>query len=310
MRRSVSLGKLLETCWNIPVSLGYSGLIARAENKAMLELLTPSWRRLDEIGDPVGFPVHALVDTQPNAGNNSLAVDFIPQIVFDHHHPIRDGLDAVSFLDIRTEIAATSSIVFQYLEAAGLVIDSDLATAIFYGIQTDTQGLSRGGSAQDQEIYFKLLAKIDREKLSKVIQAGLPREYFQGFSDGLRAARIYGRTVVAYLGALHRPDFVAEMADTLIRLENSLAVLCMGHHRNVLYISLRIQGSVGDAGILVQRIISPDGKAGGHGTMAGGQIRIKDQSADAIAERLTADFLNMMGEQGKGECLLSSEVDG
>ncbi|MCZ7550995.1 MAG: hypothetical protein B6D39_11735 [Anaerolineae bacterium UTCFX2] len=300
-----ALAALFEKAWNIKAQPVYSGLIARPENKAMLEILTPEWARYDPAAQIDQYPIVALVDTQPGAGNNRLPAGFTPQIVIDHHYPIRDGLDGVKFLQIQTEIGATCSIVYQYLEAAGVEVGSRLATAIFYGIQTDTQGLSRGGSPVDQEIYLKLVNQIDRKKLIEVVQAGLPRDYFQAFSDALKATWIYGSAVVANLGDLHRPDFVAEMADALVRLEHVRAVLCLGYHQGVLYLSLRTPNSEPDAGLMIQRIIVADGKAGGHGTMAGGQIRIGDKSSQEIASIVQARFLQVMGETGAGERLLS-----
>lgn len=301
-----ALQVLFESMWGIPVHLGYSGLIDRAENKAMLHILTPNWLPLESLRDLQTYPAIALVDTQPRAGNNRLPGNLLPQIVFDHHHPIRDGLEQVRFLDIRTEMAATSSIIYQYLEAAGVRLDPLLATAIFYGIQTDTQGLSRGGSLQDQEIYLKLLSLIDRQKLSDVAQAGLPREYFRAFTNGLKATRVYGRAVCACLGSLPRPDFVSEMADVLIRLQDTHAALCIGEHGGVIYLSLRTQNSSKDAGWLIQHMIPSDGKAGGHGMMAGGQIPLQSNNAEPVMEEVRVKFLEVMGESGQGEDLISN----
>jgi len=300
-----ALKVLFESVWGIPVDLGYSGLIDRAENKAMLNILTPDWLPLESLNDLSAYAAIALVDTQPRAGNNRLPANLLPQIVFDHHHPIRDGLEQVRFLDIRTEMAATSSIIYQYLEAAGAHLDALLSTAVFYGIQTDTQGLSRGGSVQDQEIYLKLLTQIDRQKLSEVAQAGLPREYFKSFSDGLKATRIYGRAVCACLGHLPRPDFVSEMADVMIRLQGAQAALCIGEHGGVIYLSLRTQNTAEDAGWMIQYMIPEGGKAGGHGTMAGGQIFLQSNNADRVMEEVRLKFLQVLGESGPGEALLA-----
>lgn len=299
------LAALLIEAWGVEAQPVFSGLVARAENKAMLEILTPEWKPFNPASDLRRYPIIALVDTQPGAGNNSLPSAYIPQIVIDHHYPIRDGLERVKFLDIRTEMGATCSLVYQYLVAAGVEVGSQLATAIFYGIQTDTQGLSRGGSSIDQEIYLKLVNQIDRERLIEVMQAGLPRDYFQAFSDGLKATWVFGRAVVAYMGELHRPDFVAEMADTLVRLEHVRAVLCMGYHQGILYLSLRTPSSEPDAGVMIQRIITPNGKAGGHGTMAGGQIRLETEDPQEIAAIIQHRFLQVMGETEDGARLLS-----
>ena len=299
-----ALAVLLEAEWQISSRMVYSGLIARAENIAMLRLLTPEWEHVDALEGLDKFSALALVDTQPTAGNNSLPDDVAPQIVIDHHHPVREGLDAATFVDIRTDVGATASLVYCYLQAAGIEPDPNLATAIFYGIQADTRGLSRGDSALDQAVYFNLLSLIDRQRLTQVEQAGLPREYYRAFSKGLGSARLYGQVVVSYLGAMHRPDFMAEMADLLIRLEGVRAVLCMGHHGGVMYLSLRTALMNQDAGLLIQRVVAPPGRAGGHGATAGGQVPLLDQASDKVAEEIRLRFLEVMDQVGEGEPLL------
>lgn len=295
----------LLNAWGIKTCLFYSGLIARAENKAMLDLLIPYWTPLQSYSELPAAAGLALVDTQPGAGNNSLPDGIIPKIVIDHHSPVASGLEGVEFIDIRTEIGATSSMVYQYLEAAGVEVESKLATAIFYGIKTDTRGLSRGSSEVDQEVYLKLLRKIDHRKLSQVEQAGLPRQYFQAINHGLESTVLFGRVVVAYLRTLHRPDFVAEMADLLIRMEGIRAALVMGSHTNMFYVSLRTAPYEQDAGLLIQKVIAPYGKAGGHGVVAGGQVQLEGKNVDEVARSVQQEFLSLMGEPMSGEPLLS-----
>ena len=289
-----TLAVLFEQAWGVSSQLAYSGLVARTENMAMLRLLTPEWQPLEAIGEWLPFSAIALVDTQPGAGNNNLPSEFIPQIVIDHHHPLRSGLEKVSFVDIQTEVGSTVSIVYSYLEATGIEPDARLATAVFYGIQTDTRGLTRGSSPLDQQIYFKMLPLIDRELLIQVEQAGLPREYFRAFVGGLKAAKVYHQTVVSYLGEMHRPDFVAELADVLIRLESTQAVLCMGYHGATLYLSLRTASPEHDAGSLIQKLIIGLGRAGGHGVMAGGQVPLVERTPHSIATEIARRFVVLL----------------
>jgi nanoRNase/pAp phosphatase (c-di-AMP/oligoRNAs hydrolase) len=303
-----ALANLLERAWAIPSQLGYSGLVARAENKAMLERLTPSWEPIEQLGSLEAYPALALVDTQPGAGNESLFAGSstrLPQIVIDHHLPVREGLEAVAYMDIRAGVGATVSMVYQHMEAAGLKPDVRLATAIFYGIQSDTQGLSRGGWPVDQEVYFKLLSSIDREMLAQVENAVLPREDFHAFNRGLEEAKIFGSVVISNLGPLHRPDFLAEMADMLIRLEHIRAALCMGFYADILYLSLRTVAGEGDAGVLIQKTVSPMGKAGGHGTVAGGQIRLLNRQVSEVTAEVQQRFLEAVNEKSSGEPLLT-----
>ena len=298
-----ALATLLKSAWNVPSRLLYSGLVLRAENRALLNLLTPEWESGRMPADLSVYSAVALVDTQPGAGNNRLPENYVPQIVIDHHHPLRESLTPVPFADIQPDVGATVTLLSHYLEAAGIPLDPDLATAMFYGLKTDTRGLSRGTTPADISLYLSLLDQIEHSKLIQIEQAGLSQEYFQAFSRGLQAAVVYDRSVVANLGLMHRPDLPAEMADLLIRLDKARAVLCLGIHEQTLYLSIRTKPLGQDAGLLVQEIVSPPGKAGGHGTMAGGQIPVDDQDADSLESEIIGRFLQVMEDTGEGESL-------
>ena len=299
-----ALSYIFENLWGISSRLVYSGIIARAENKAMLRLLTPEWEHQEILDDLEKYSALVLVDSQPGAGNNMIPNDYHPHVVLDHHHPLRTALKPVDYVDVRPEVGATASLVFQYMQAADISPDAEIATGLFYGIQTDTRGLSRGDSLIDQFAYFELLKYIDRRLLIQVEQAGLPRDYFRAFCNGLHAAIVWGNVVICYLKDMHRPDFAAEMADLLVRLEDSRAVLCLGYHEETMYLSLRTTSLDQDAGILIQKVVFPPGKAGGHGVMAGGQIPILKSDPEYVYDRVKDRFLSVMEEVGEGESLL------
>jgi nanoRNase/pAp phosphatase (c-di-AMP/oligoRNAs hydrolase) len=294
---------LLNSAWNIPSRLVYSGLVQRAENRAMLNLLTPEWEHSNVLTGLDQFSAIALIDTQPGAGNNRFPTTHNPQIVIDHHNPIRETIRMVPFADVHPEIGATVTLLVQYLETAGIVLDSDLATAMFYALKTDTRGLSRGASSIDKVVYIKLLSQTDHSKLIQIEQAGLPQADFRSFSRGLQVALVYSHSVVADLGSMHRPDLAAEMADLLIRLDKARAVLCLGFHEHILHLSIRTEPLGQDAGLLVQQVVVPPGKAGGHGTMAGGQVPLSGQDKNQLVNEIVRRFLKVMGETGEGENL-------
>lgn len=299
-----ALATLLREAWDIPSRLIYSGLVARAENYAMLTHLTPEWEHVETLPDLEQFSAVAQVDTQPGAGNNRLDTVHPRHIVIDHHYPVRNMIDAVSYADVRTEIGATVTMLFQYLEAAGIQPDPILATAMFYGLKTDTRSLSRGDSPADEVAFVKLRHHLDQQELSRVELASLSRGYFRAFSRGLHATRLYGQAIVARLGTMEQPDFAAEMADILIRLRGAQAALCMGQHRDTLQISLRTRPSGEDAGLIIQQLVVPPGKAGGHGRMAGGQVFLEDQDIEAVLADIERRFLAVMGETGEGVDLI------
>jgi nanoRNase/pAp phosphatase (c-di-AMP/oligoRNAs hydrolase) len=300
-----ALATLFREAWGITGRLVYSGLVARAENQAVLKRLTPEWEHSEELPDFQAYTAIAQVDTQPGAGNNRLNTVHPRHMVIDHHYPVRETIHAVTYADIRTEMGSTVTMVAQYMEAAGIQPDPILATAMFYGLKTDTRSLSRGASPADEITFLELLHNLDQQELSRVELAGLSRGYFRSFSRGLDATRVFGRVLVTHLGLITQPDFTAEMADILIRLQGAHAVLCLGQHGDTLHISLRTEPTGQQhAGKIIQQLIVPPGTAGGHGTMAGGQIPLHGKAIEPLLADIEDRFLVVMGEESRGEDLI------
>jgi nanoRNase/pAp phosphatase (c-di-AMP/oligoRNAs hydrolase) len=300
-----ALATLFKKAWGIPSRLVYSGLVARAENQAVLKRLTSEWEQSDILPDLKEYTAVAQVDTQPGAGNNRLNTVQPRHIVIDHHYPIREMIDTVTYSDIRTEMGSTVTMLFQYLEAAGIRPDPILATAMFYGLKTDTRSLSRGSSPADEIAFLELLHHLDQQELARVELASLSRGYFRAFNRGLHATRLYGRVIVTRLGLMEQPDFAAEMADILIRLQDAHAALCLGQHGDTLHISLRTEPMGENAGKIIQQLIVPPGKAGGHGTMAGGQIPLPGKEIEPLLAEIERRFLDVMRETDEGVDLIT-----
>ena len=191
------------------------------------------------------------------------------------------------------------------MQAAGIKPDSTLATAMFYGLKTDTRSLSRGAFPADEAAFFDLLHRLDQQALADVELATLSHEYFRAFDRGLHATRLFGQVIVCRLGLMEQPDFAAEMADMLIRMQDVHAALCLGQFGDTLQISLRTESKSQDAGQIIQQIVLPPGKAGGHGTMAGGQVPLQGKDIEPLLEDIEHRFLTVMGETGAGVELIA-----
>ena len=285
---AIALKHLLMETLNVKSTIAYQGIVGRAENRALLHYLGQPLQRLTD-ADLVGGAAIALVDTQPGAGNNALPPGHEVTIVIDHH-TWRKPTSLAAYADVRQEIGATSTIMTEYLQEAGLEPTQPLATALFYGIKTDTLGLSRGASPADAAAYFKLQPSIDVLALVEIEYAQVPASYFKSFDTTLQAARVYDGIVIAYVGLMAYPDLTAEMARLLQRLERSRWIICMGVYENVLILSVRTQSPADRSEDLVQAIVGDEGTAGGHGPSAGGQIPLKgrdpEQGVDVLRERV------------------------
>jgi nanoRNase/pAp phosphatase (c-di-AMP/oligoRNAs hydrolase) len=279
----MALRYLLSETMGVTGLLRYQGIIGRAENRELVRYLAKPLRRLSPSDLEQGFPI-ALVDTQPGAGNNALPTRLKPAMVVDHHFDL-EMISEAPFVDLRPEAGACSTILTEYLHAAELDPPPPLATALFYGIKTDTMGLSRGASEADVEAYFYLQRRVDLEALTKIERAQVPAEYFQSLVEALQSARKYGRVLISYLGPMSYPDMAAEMADLLLRLEGTRWVICIGLYGSCLFLSVRTHRHSG-AAQLVQEVVGSRGTAGGHGAMAGGQVPLKGKEPGRLAREL------------------------
>jgi nanoRNase/pAp phosphatase (c-di-AMP/oligoRNAs hydrolase) len=267
---AVALRYLLAQQARIESRIAYQGIIGRAENKALVHYLGQPLEPLTDVNLQQS-PCLALIDTQPGAGNITLPLGPRVVLVIDHH-AWREETATASFADVRPELGATSTVLTQYLQASGVEPPSSLATALFYGIKTVTMGLSRDTSPDDAAAYAYLQSRIDTAALARIEHAQVPADYFRSLDAALRAARMYDGLIFAYTAALTYPDLAAEMAEVLLRLEKARWVVCVGVYRDVLILSVRTRSQEDEAEKLVQAIVAQEGTAGGHGTMAGGQI--------------------------------------
>lgn len=288
---AVALQWLLQEHVQVESHIVYKGIVGRAENKALVRHLGFPLTLLTETEVSRSLPV-ALVDTQPGAGNNALPPSSDVAIVFDHH-PRREETSTARFADVRPYVGATSTILTEYCQAAYNEIPSSIATALFYGIKSDTMALGRGASQSDVAAYFYLQSRVDVHALVSIERAQVPPEYFRGLVAGLQAAHVYDQVLIAYIGGMQRPDLPAEIADLLLRLRDIEWVICMGVYEGDMMISVRTNHRRG-AGQVIQSIVGDLGGAGGHGSMAAGQISLAGQNPDILSHRLTERALKSL----------------
>lgn len=277
----------------LEATVGFSGLIGRAENRAMIKNLGLEVQPLSTL-DMESFDGVALVDTQPGSGNNSWAASMPLRAVIDHH-PARPESVGAAFVDIRESYGATATIAAEYASGLGIDLPAPLATALFYAIRSETQDLGRDTQKPDRDAYFALLPDADMGAVARIQRARVPREYFDAFHQAIERAVIYGSVVMTDLGPVAAPDMVAEIADFLLRLQGTDWSCCLGRHHNLLAVSIRTTDPFAHAGSLIRRAVAGLGTAGGHGSMAGGQLPVTDESYESVATELQRRILEAIG---------------
>jgi nanoRNase/pAp phosphatase (c-di-AMP/oligoRNAs hydrolase) len=236
-------------------------------------------------------------------------------IVLDHHQSAEGELPSgnnATFVDVRPEIGSTSAIVTGHLIEAGVKPSREAATALFYGIMTDTADLSRNVSEVDLRAQEFLFPLVDRPKLAAIRSPRLPLGYYQVLRDALDKVRLYDGVTLCSLGRTGSAEMVAEVADLLLRMEGVRAVFCGGMVGSSYYLSVRTEPG-GDAWRLIRAAMEGEpGSSGGHGAVAGGTIQL--DAADSrtlrrLERRLERNILRSMGVSGSNAAILGNRDD-
>jgi nanoRNase/pAp phosphatase (c-di-AMP/oligoRNAs hydrolase) len=298
MASALALAYLLDQRQGLAATLAYGGIIGRAENKAMVRLLSIELSPLHQL-DLGQYDAVALVDGQAGAGNVGLPSQLTPTVIIDHHSDVSSDLAGVPFVDIRGACGATSTILTGYLRAAGVTPDRRTATALFYGIKADTMGLARAAGEADVDAYLYLLPLSDTRILAQIEHAQVPLAYFEAFERALERTLIYDDVVVCNLGSMDWPDLAAEMADFLLRWEGARWIICMGLYEDEVVISVRTNDLEANAGQVVRAVVDGLGTGGGHGLLAGGRVPLDARSPQDVVRTLRRRFLRQLAKEGR-----------
>lgn len=266
----------------------FSGIVSRAENREILRHfkygLTPAsqWHPGKEKCPAI------FVDTAPWRGNVTVPSSIKPIAVFDHHHG-KYKAPANMVVDINPAFGATSTRLWEYLQAANIQIPKWLAAIMAYAITTETFDFTRQATGRDIQAYTLLLNQCNMKTLGQIKNASLPRAYYSCLAEAVANAQTYGRVAWTHLTDVKQPEIVAEIADLLLRMERIMWTFCTGFTNDRLIVSIRSEAASLHCGRLLRSLISrKEGSAGGHEQMAAGFIDVSKLSATERIQRRNA----------------------
>jgi nanoRNase/pAp phosphatase (c-di-AMP/oligoRNAs hydrolase) len=248
------------------------GKVRRPENVAMVQALGLDIRTIGP-EDLHEFDAIALVDVQPTVFGDSPPARVLSVDVVIDHHPERSGYDAV-FRDIRPAYGATSTILCEYLRAAEMELRPRLATALAYGIKSDTQLLGRETSRYDMAAFAFLHAAQSPALLRRIERPALPEDALRALGRALSHTHVEDGMHILVLGPV-REDVIAQVADLGLQAEGAEWAIAAGFVGSDLVFSVRNVGYVRAAGEVVRAVVEGLGVGGGHRSMAKGIIPLR-----------------------------------
>ncbi len=244
--------------------------VTRPENLSMMKHLEIEVETVEE-KDFANYERIALVDVQPTFLKPELSrVD----AVIDHH-PEDKGYEA-SFRDIRPSYGATATILTEYLRATGESISQRLATALFYGIKSDTLLFDRPACQADIEAFAFLYPKANHSLLHRIDRPEFPLQAIEPFIRALRKRLFREGLFYIHLGGVEREDVIPQLADFCLQMGGAEWSAVSGRHGRDLIISVRSAGFGKSIGEVVKEAFTGLGSAGGHRSMARANIPLRN----------------------------------
>lgn len=249
------------------VTIAHVNEIRRVNNLAMVKLLKiplTKWRQV-KVSE---YTKKVLIDSQPPHNAEFQKLDF--DIVIDHH-PLTNGWDA-PFIDIRPEYGATSSMMTEYLRTLKIKPSVVLATALIYGIKTDTSNFEKECTLQDVLCFQYLFKRMNRHLLHKIEASDIRRSELKYFRKAFEEVKVRKQRLFSHVGKVPNPDILVVIADFFNHVHEIGWVFISGEYRDRLVVIIRCDGYRKDAGKLAQKVFGSLGFAGGHREKARAEV--------------------------------------
>ncbi|HEY5959594.1 MAG TPA: hypothetical protein VIV60_23730, partial [Polyangiaceae bacterium] len=207
--------------------------LSRSENRALVKVLGLSITKVTESSDLEDYQYLSLVDASSSESTIELPKHLQLLSVVDHHRPA--SLPKAPFVDIRHDVGATCSLYAEYMEHGLAPLngsgrsDSTAATAMFFGIQTDTDDFALASPADFRAAAY-LKPHCDAEALSRFGRRRMSAEAMEALKRallGLEVIRDFAIAGVGRVSAVNR-DAIPMAADFIMRREDIDTVFVYG----------------------------------------------------------------------------------
>jgi len=265
----------------ISATIAHALPLSRSENRALVKLLGVPLVRIDRGEDLEEFGYLSLVDASYYESTIQVPESIQLLTVVDHHRP--KLVPKAPFVDIRHDVGATATIYAEYAEqglaplGADGADDTAVATAMFFGIQTDTDDFSFA-TPTDFRAAAYLKPYCDAETLSRIGRRSISAEAMEAVGRALRDLEVIRDFAIAGVGrvsALNR-DAIPTAADFILRREDIDTVLVYGVVDDRVDGSLRTSRASVDPALFMQNAFGNDTEGrpygGGRSDMGGFQI--------------------------------------
>ena len=271
----LTLKHICKSC-DVESSIYYGGDITHQKNRALINLLN-----IDLINTKTSEEVMAvvrcagkiaLIEASIPSKNNVLPIEVTPNLIFDHHQIDISSVKG-DFIDIQPELGATATIMTKYIRQLNIKPDMSLATALLYGIRTDTKEFTRNTTSDDMDAAAFLSPLVDTAIMSQLEFHPMRLETMDIIGRAIRNKEISGSYLTSFVGFISDRDALPQAAEMMLQLEGVYTVLVFGINEDKVQLSARSRDARVNLGLILQSAFG-ELNSGGHATMAAGAINL------------------------------------
>jgi nanoRNase/pAp phosphatase (c-di-AMP/oligoRNAs hydrolase) len=257
----------------------YTGNVSRYQNQLLLSYLKEEIAVLGK-NEQEEAEFIAVVDAQPAFWKENKPA---ARVIIDHH-PECPCTNEAEFVDLQT-VGSTCTMLTDYLSSIDFPINKQLATALHFGLSTDTNDLTRNATPEDIAAAAFLHSRSDHNFLGRLYRAKIPAAALDHIAWAISNRYAYRDLLIVHNGTIDTPDYLVQIADFLLYTCGVTWVVAAGVYKEKLVVVLRGDGHRLDVGARAKQAFDKIGSAGGHRIM--GRAEIPLTSEDPIRDSVT-----------------------
>ncbi len=255
--------------FDIESDILYDGDIGHQENRAFVNLLGIELLAREDATPIEEYERVALVDKMKSGDQ---VVEFEIDIFIDHYEP-DDELEA-AFVDIRTNVSSTSTILTKYLQEFDLSPSETVATALLYGIRAETLDFKRDTTPADLTAAAYLHPFANHDTLEQVESPSMSPETLDVLAEAIQNREVQGSHLFSTAGFIRDRDALEQAAQYLLDLEGITTSAVFGIVDNEIIVAARSKDIRINIGSVLKSGFEEIGEVVGHSKQGSVEVEL------------------------------------
>lgn len=295
---------------DVKADIFYLGDLGQQENRAFVNLLGIELEELS--GDP--NEVLADHDTVIMVAGDLLVDGDFPgpvDVVIDHED--LEFETAAEFIDLRPNVSATSTILTKYVQELDLNISEETATALLYGIRSETLDFKRDATPADLTAAAYLYPFANHDTLEQVESPSMSPETLDVLAEAITNREVQGSHLVTNAGFVRDQEVLGQASQHLLDLEGITTTSVFGIGENTIYVAARSKDIRVDIARVLRDAFDGTGDVVGHAQQATVEIPLgiftgieatdenRETLLDLTEEAVKRNLFDVMGVESSNE---------